>query len=126
MKATGRWLYVVFAVLFFLCVLVQFFLAGMAIFEGGQYWRSHQSLVHLFGLNVPIFMLLTAFIGHARSNDYLYIIALFVLTICMYVTANAGALHGYMGALHPVLGTVLALVSGLTVYHSITLALNKR
>lgn len=121
MRVTGRWLYFIFASLFLLGVFAQFFLAGMAIFGGSQYWADHTFLVHLFGVNLPILMMISAFMGKAKKNDYLFILGSLVLIVSMYVTANLGFNHAYLGAFHPIAGILLVVLSGLIIYRSIRL-----
>ncbi len=126
MRVIGRWVYVGLAFVFLLCILGQFFLAGMAVFGGGQYWINHKILVHLFGFNLPLLMMISAFAGKAKRSDYLSILVLFVLIFAMYATANLGFPHSYVGAFHPIIGILLIAFSSLSVYYSFTLALNKR
>lgn len=121
MLKTGRWLYSMFAAIFFICILTQFFLAGMAIFGGGQFWANHKMLVHLFGLNIPVIMMIGAFMGSAKKNDYLVILGLFISIITMYASANLGFHYPYLGALHPILGILITILSIITLYRSIRL-----
>ena len=53
----GRIIYFILASLFALCTMAQFFFAGSAIFMDPVEWRKHVTFVHLFGFNIPIFML---------------------------------------------------------------------
>ncbi|GIO21361.1 hypothetical protein J18TS1_44610 [Oceanobacillus oncorhynchi subsp. incaldanensis] len=119
MQITGRWIYAVFSMIFLICTLAQFFLAGMAIFGGGQFWSAHKMLVHLFGLNVPVIMMIGAFMGNSKKNDYFFILGLFILIVTLYASANLGFLHSYLGALHPVLGFLITILSIGNLYRSI-------
>ncbi|HLS07901.1 DUF6220 domain-containing protein [Lentibacillus sp.] len=118
MRTAGRWFYFIFAIIFLLCSLVQFFLAGMAIFGGGQFWTDHKMVAHLFGLNIPIFMMVSAFMGNAKKKEYFSILGLLILIITMYATANLGFRHSFFGALHPILGVLIIVLSMLNVYRS--------
>lgn len=125
MKTIGRWLYLILSIAFLVCILTQFFLAGMAIFDGGQYWTNHRMLVHLFGWNLPIIMMLGAFMGNAKKNDYFSILCLFFLIFLMYASANIGFKLSFMGALHPILGILLVIVSIHNIKRSLHLLKNK-
>ena len=54
----GRMVFFLLSVLFVLCVLVQFWFAGMAVFVQPGHWRSHVLFVHIFGFSLPLLMLL--------------------------------------------------------------------
>ena len=47
----GRFIFVFLAVIFSLCIIVQFFLAGMAVFVDSSNWMNHMIFVHLFGFS---------------------------------------------------------------------------
>ncbi|ALX49180.1 DUF6220 domain-containing protein [Lentibacillus amyloliquefaciens] len=126
MRTVGRWLYFIFAIIFLLCSLGQFFLAGMAIFGEGQFWSDHKMLAHLFGLNIPIIMMISAFMGNAKREDYFSILGLLILIITMYATANLGFRHPFLGALHPILGVLIIMLSILNVFRSKVLLGNKK
>ncbi len=121
MRRTGRWLYSMFSAIFLICILTQFFLAGMAIFGGGQFWANHKMLVHFFGFNIPVVMMLGAFMGNAKKSDYLAILGLFIFIITMYASANLGFRYSYLGALHPILGVLITILATLILYRSIHL-----
>ncbi|WP_096186395.1 DUF6220 domain-containing protein [Evansella halocellulosilytica] len=125
MKFVGRWLYATFALLFLLCVIAQFYFAGVAIFGEAYYWSQHVTLVHLFGFNLPVLMVFAAFAGRSRKWDYLHILSLFFLVFLMYFTANLGFEHSFIGALHPLVGVLIAVIAGSNLYRAITLALNR-
>lgn len=61
----ARLAYRVMAWLLVACILVQVFLAGVAVFSDPAWWPHHATFVHVFEL-VPILMLVAGFIGRAR------------------------------------------------------------
>ena len=122
----GRWLYGIFEIVFLLCILTQFYLAGMAIFSEASYWSQHVMFVHLFGLYVPILMILAALMAKVNKWDYVYILILFFLIFAMYFTANMGRVAPFIGSLHPIIGVFIFLMSSLTVYRSILWVTNRR
>lgn len=84
------------------CVVVQTFLAGMAVFGDPAHWQSHRTLVHFFEF-VPLLMLGFALAGRLPSLLRWSSLILFALIFAQYATAHApGA-----GALHPVIALVL-------------------
>lgn len=113
----GRITYFILASIFALCTMTQFFFAGSAIFVDPVEWRKHVTFVHLFGFNVPIFMILFAFIGSLPRTAYLQILGIMIGIFFMYFTVNFRGLP-WTAALHPVIGTLLFLLSFYTVYTS--------
>lgn len=107
----GRIIFFVFAIIFALSVATQFLLAGMAIFISPVNWMKHVTFVHLFGFNVPIFMLVSAWIGALPLWTYLQILGIFALMFLMYFSANITAVLPWFGAMHPVFGLLLLALS---------------
>ncbi|QYR22358.1 hypothetical protein KZ483_05065 [Paenibacillus sp. sptzw28] len=88
------------------CIIIQTFIAGMAIFSDAAQWSSHVSFVHLFEF-LPILMLIFAFAGRLPRVLGWQTFALFLLLFSQYFTANLpGA-----GAFHPVIALVLFWLS---------------
>ena len=113
----GRIIYFILASLFALSTMMQFFFAGSAIFMDPVEWRKHVTFVHLFGFNLPLFMMLFAFIGKLPRIVYLQIIGIMVGIFFMYFTVNFTGVP-WTAALHPVIGTLLFLLSCFTVVTS--------
>src|SRR5690554_3392507 len=99
----GRWIYWLLASGFALCVVAQIFLSGLATFVSTSHWANHVFFVHLFGLNIPILLLLFAFIGALPRWAYGHILGLMGAIFAMYFTANMSGLAPWTGALHPVI-----------------------
>ncbi|WP_175615953.1 DUF6220 domain-containing protein, partial [Piscibacillus halophilus] len=104
----GRFIFFVLLCLFFLSVIIQFFLAGMAVFVSPANWMKHTFFVHLFGFNIPVLLLLFAFVGRLPNWAYWGIFGLFITVFGMYITANVNPL---LGAIHPIVGIVMILIS---------------
>ncbi|WP_240345836.1 DUF6220 domain-containing protein [Parageobacillus toebii] len=88
------------------CVVIQTFLAGMAIFSNSMYWTKHIVFVHLFEI-IPILMLIFAFTGQLPKTLRWQSAGLLGLIFAQYFTANMKMIV----ALHPVIALVIFLVS---------------
>lgn len=108
---SGRIVYLILAIIFALCVAVQFFLASMAIFISPVNWVRHMTFVHLFGFNIPIFMLVFAFIAALPRLAYLQLLGALISMFLMYFTANITTILPWFGAMHPVIGVLLLVLS---------------
>lgn len=103
----GRLLYLILIMVFFLSIITQFFLAGLAIFVNPVNWVKHTTFIHLFGFNIPVILLLLAYIGRLPRWAYWHIFGLLVGVFGMYFTANITAIYSWVGALHPIIAIVL-------------------
>lgn len=92
--------------LFSACILIQVFLAGLAIFVEPVYWVRHTMFVRFFEL-IPILMVVLALIGRLPRRWIWQSVALLFLIFLMYFSANIGSTYPYMAALHPVLAIVM-------------------
>ena len=97
------------AAVFVLGALLQFFLAGMAVFDGPERWADHEMVGHVVGL-LSWFLWIPAVMGRAGRRVVIAAVAVFVLFGGQYgfVAADQGAIQ----ALHPLNGSVLLLVAG--------------
>lgn len=107
----GRFIFLTLTTLFTLCILVQVYLAGMAIFGNPGAWVKHMKFVHLFGFNLPILMVIFAVVGSMPRWVYWNIFGVFVSTFLMYFTANIYSILPLMGPIHPVLAILLFVLS---------------
>lgn len=107
----GRTVYLILAIIFALSIATQIFLAGMAIFIGPANWMRHMTFVHLFGFNIPIFMLVFAFIGALPRWAYWQLLGVLISMFLMYFTANISSSLPWIGAMHPVFGILLFVLS---------------
>src|SRR5687767_1370160 len=94
----SRWGFLALAWIFFGCVAMQVFFAGMATFVDPARWAWHTSFVHSFEF-LPILMLAAAFPARLPLGLRWLTAALFALIWVQYATANIG---GVPGAFHPV------------------------
>lgn len=113
----GRIVYLALAIVFALSVIAQFLFAGMAIFISPANWMKHVTFVHLFGFNVPIFMLVSALIGALPLWTYLQMLGIFALMFLMYFSANITAVLPWFGAMHPVFGVLLLALSCMMIWN---------
>ncbi|MCC3371514.1 DUF6220 domain-containing protein [Cohnella sp. REN36] len=94
------------AYLFAVGVLVQVFLAGMAIFVDSLRWRDHEIFVRVIEF-VPLIMLILAFPGRLPQTLRWMCAGMFLLIFAQYFTAHfPGA-----GAFHPVIAALLFVLS---------------
>lgn len=107
----GRMTYLILAILFTICILVQLYLAGIAIFMDSAVWMKHMMFVHLFGFNVPIFMLVFAFVGAMPRWAYWQLFGIFVSIFLMYFTANMRTAFPWIGPMHVVIAVLLLVLS---------------
>ena len=78
---------------------MQVFLAGLIVFESGEYIEDHQTFVHFFEF-VPWIMLLLVFIGGLGRSLAIHSFVLAILIGLQYAFAEAE--NGNIGALHTV------------------------
>jgi hypothetical protein len=97
-------------VVFLLCVIVQVFLAGLAVFVTPVHWAQHTRFVHIFEF-VPLLMLLLSAVGRLPVRLRWLSVALFALVFVQYFTANIGAYLPFVSALHPVVALILFWLS---------------
>ncbi|WP_209300572.1 DUF6220 domain-containing protein [Lentibacillus salicampi] len=107
----GRIIYLVLAIIFAISVTTQIFLAGMAIFISPVNWVKHMTFAHLFGFNLPVFMFAFAFIGALPRWAYWQLLGVLISIFLMYFTANITAVLPWFGAMHPVFGVLLFVLS---------------
>lgn len=111
MKKISRTIFLVLAIIFALSIAAQIFLAGMATFISPAHWLKHVTFVHLFGFNVPIFMLIFAFLGKLPRWAYWHLFGIFVSIFLMYFTANITATLPWAGAMHPLIAVILFILA---------------
>lgn len=108
--AWARYGYVLLAGLFAFAVLVQMFLAGLAIFVDGGYWARHTTFVYVFE-PLSLLWLIVGALTRLSTTLKLAPLGLYVLVVVQYATANlAGSL---VAAFHPV--NAIALFVGAAV-----------
>lgn len=121
----SRIIYLGLAIIFGCSVALQFLLAGMAIFINPVNWVKHIGFAHLFGFNLPIVMLIFAFVGAMPRWSYWYLFGMTLLVFLMYFSANITAMLPWFAALHPVIGVMLLMLSCRMAVKASTLVTNK-
>ncbi|WP_430786614.1 DUF6220 domain-containing protein [Virgibacillus flavescens] len=111
MKRISRIIYLILAIIFALSIVAQIFLAGMATFVSPMHWLKHVTFVHLFGFNIPVVMLVFAYLGRLPRWAYWQLFAVLVSVFLMYFTANITATLPWASAMHPLIGVVLFVLA---------------
>ncbi|MBB6673499.1 DUF6220 domain-containing protein [Cohnella nanjingensis] len=97
----GRLAFFILSWVLLICIIVQVFLAGMALFDNSEAWKWHRTFVHWFEY-ISIILFILGWIGKLSRKLIWGSLGLFVLFNIQYYTA-----HGFVGALHPVLALAL-------------------
>jgi putative tricarboxylic transport membrane protein len=100
----GRFFFALLGLIFVICIIVQVFLAGMAVFVD-QDWKPHTTFIHLFEF-VPVLMFAISFIGRVPQRIRWSSLGLFIMILLQYVTAKAFS-GVWLAALHPVIAVLL-------------------
>jgi hypothetical protein len=103
----ARWAFVVLSAVFAACVVVQIYLAGMAIFVNPLNWLRHTTFIHFFEL-LPVLMLIASVIGRLPARLRWESAGLFGLIYVQYFTANFRAVSPAVAAVHPVVAMGIA------------------
>lgn len=114
----GRVSFFILANIFTICILIQIYFAGIAIFEYPVDWSKHMTFVHLFGFNLPILMLIFAIVGSLPRWAYWQMFGVFLTIYLMYFTANFRTVVPWVGAIHPVVAMLLFALSVLLLLKS--------
>ncbi|MFD0710892.1 DUF6220 domain-containing protein [Paenibacillus sp. GCM10027626] len=102
----GRMAYKILAWVFFGCIVIQIFLAGMATFGDPSKWQAHALFVKIFALT-PLVMFLLAFIGGIKGRDRLLSLGLFLLVVMQFLTIQIFSSALVIAALHPLIAALL-------------------
>jgi hypothetical protein len=116
MERGARVAYLLVAWLFVVCVVVQFFLAGLGVFESGARFETHRDFGYLFGY-LALFLPILALIGRLPRRQFvggslLLLVLFFMQSVFVAFRTSApvfAALHPLNGALILFLGVFLAL-----------------
>ncbi|MCU9595740.1 DUF6220 domain-containing protein [Caldibacillus thermolactis] len=122
----NRVLFLLFSSLFFIAVLSQIFLAGLAIFVNPIYWMKHTTFIHVFGFNIPVLLFLLSYFGKLPQWSYIYVFGLISGVFFMYFTANFTNILRWLGALHPIIAVFLVILSFLLVKKTTLFIFQKR
>ncbi|MBB6670104.1 DUF6220 domain-containing protein [Cohnella nanjingensis] len=92
--------------IFALCIMIQVFLAGLALFWNSAQWASHTGFA-IAVIIVSILVLVISFIARLPLSLRLRSAGLFGIIILIAVSAKLPSGIGYLSALHPVLALML-------------------
>ena len=106
MVSGARWLFLALIGLYLAALLVQVFLAGMALFTAERDFETHRSLGYLIHLT-PIPLILVAVVAKVGQRLLLWTGALFVVQAIQPLLPMLREDLPWAAALHPVLAVVL-------------------
>ncbi|MEH7353500.1 DUF6220 domain-containing protein [Neobacillus drentensis] len=92
--------------IFAICILIQVFLAGLALFWDSAQWASHTGFARLLIIG-SILILVISFIARLPLSLQLRSAGLIGIIILIAVSAILPSGIGYLSALHPVLALML-------------------
>lgn len=109
-----RFIILLLAVLFLICVIIQVFLAGMASLVDASHWQDHRAFIHYFEA-LPIGIFVLSFVGRMRGAVRWLGLTMIVFIGLQYMTAHMAGKVPAIGAMHPVLALILFWISIVTV-----------
>ncbi|QKG84400.1 hypothetical protein GXN76_07850 [Kroppenstedtia pulmonis] len=112
------------ATIFAVCIIVQIFIAGLAVFVSPVNWMRHRMFAHLFNA-LPLIMLILSFVGRLPRKISWKSFGLFVLMYTMYITANITVILPFAAAVHPLIAMLLFWVSISIVMKAWSLAIKR-
>lgn len=98
------------AVLFVACVVVQFFLAGLGVFESYASFITHRDFGYAFGW-LALVLLALAIVGRAPRRQLLRVVAIIVAFAFQSVFVALRTEAPALAALHPLNGVLILLLS---------------
>lgn len=108
---TVRRIYAALAWITWLCIIVQFFLAGLGTFAGSDNWKLHTTFVNYFEF-LPIVMFLLSFFGRIRGGLRWIGLGLYALITFQHLSVQVFSGIGAIAALHTVVALALFAGSG--------------
>lgn len=111
MERGARTAYLIVAWLFVACVVVQFFLAGLGVFESATSFETHRDFGYLFGW-LTLFLVILALIARLPRRQFVGGSLLILLLFAMQsvFVAFRGSVPA-VAALHPLNGALILVVS---------------
>ncbi|TDF94403.1 DUF6220 domain-containing protein [Paenibacillus piri] len=94
-----RWVYALLAAVYFVCVILQVFFAGMGIFVNPDDLQLHRTFANYFEFG-SIIMFLLSFLGSIRGGLRWWTLGLFALTALQHMTIQT--FTGFLPAFHTV------------------------
>lgn len=99
-----RVLFIIFAYLLALCILIQVFLAGLSIFSSPTYWAFHKTFVVYFEF-LPLLLMILALLGRTRHALVWFSLLLQAQIVLQYVFVYLPI--SVVAALHPVNAVIM-------------------
>jgi hypothetical protein len=93
---------------YFVCVILQVFFAGLALFVNNEYLQLHRMFANYFEF-VSLLMFLLSFAGRIRGGLRWWTLGLLALTSLQHMTVRA--FTGFLPALHTVDALLLFAIS---------------
>ena len=106
--AKARWVFQAMVRLLAICILIQVFLAGLAVFWDAAQWAGHTGFSRVL-IVISILILAISFIARLPHSLRLRSAGLLGIIILIAVSAKLPSEIGYLSALHPVLAFLLFL-----------------
>lgn len=102
---TVRFIFALLALLLFICVVLQVFLAGMAIFVDGN-WSMHK-IFAIYLDKLPIGLFLLSFFGTIRGSMRWLSLAVYVMISFQFMTIHVFNNIGMVAAFHTIMALLL-------------------
>jgi hypothetical protein len=109
-RDVARTIHLVAAWLFAACLVVQVFLAGLAVFDPTRTFIPHRDFGYLIGWFVLV-LLVTAIVGRLGRRQIALAVLLLVLFVLQSVFVALRGTYPEIAALHPVNGFLILLVT---------------
>lgn len=103
-KSSQR-IFVVLAWALLISIIIQVYLAGMAIFLDGSFWKKHEAFVRIFEF-IPALMYIFGSAGGIPQKYKAWSMMLFLLCNLQYYTP-----YGWMGPIHTVSALGIFMIS---------------
>jgi hypothetical protein len=97
-------------------IVVQVFLAGLALFHDPDTWAAHASLPRFFAF-LPLLMLILAIAARLPAEFRGKSLRMFIMVILMFLTAIVTPkISGILAALHPIIALEMFRIAVLTAH----------
>jgi hypothetical protein len=99
----------IIAWLFSAAIVVQIFLAGLALFDTAERWSDHSSFGEMIGI-LPLLALVLVLVGRAGRESIGMTVVMVILSIVQIMLPSFDT--GWIAALHPLVAFALLGMSG--------------
>ncbi|MCF6409434.1 DUF6220 domain-containing protein [Pseudalkalibacillus salsuginis] len=105
-RRTVRFIYALSAIVLVICIVLQVFIAGSALFSNTGNWKIHADFVSYFEF-IPLGMFLLSFIAKINGKLRWISLGMYLLILLQYMTIHVFSGMGNIIALHPVFALIL-------------------